>query len=257
MPIKRIVHPTDFSEPSRNAFDYALEIAHRSEAELSVIHSTRNAYIYGSDEMMKELVRNPSRPDVQIETDIKIGNTVQNILDEPADLIVLGSKGKSGIEQVLFGSVTRDVILRSAVPVLIVPEKSEYADLEHITFTTDYHEGDLDALQRVAELADPFDSEITVLHVSAEQNLQSTIMFKGFRALVGEEIDYTSIDYRHLIEEDFFAGLTSYLETEKTSLVVMTRYRKPFYQNLVERGHTRKMSFLSTIPLLVLPGTGT
>lgn len=254
MQLNRILHPTDFSDSSGDALAYAGQIARDTGAELLVMHSAKSPYIYGSDRMMEEWISKPEYHDLDIKTSIKAGDVVPNILNESADLIVLGSKGKSGIEKVLFGSVTRNLILRSDAPLLIIPAKSTYTGLKHITFTTDYHEGDLATLQQTAELADFFKSGITVLHVAAAENLQTTIRYKGFREIVREQINYASIDFRLLIESDFYTGITSFLENEKTDLIVMTRYKKPFFGNLIERDHTQQMGFFTEVPLLILPG---
>ncbi|MDX1586626.1 MAG: universal stress protein, partial [Balneolaceae bacterium] len=246
--ISHILFPTDFSAISEKALPFALELAKRYKASLTMMHTIEEPYDFAPmledikkqvnrkvnslfDEKLEEISKKKEYRDLNIKTSIQNGRISLAIMDEAklseADLIVMGTTGASGLQKVLFGSNASEIILKSKVPVLVVPKNSGYSGLEHITFLTDYNDGDLKALEQTAELAELFDSHITVLHVARDRNLKTEIMHRGFKEIAAKQIDYEDIDYELIIQNSFIAGVADFLETRASSLITMVRYKKP------------------------------
>lgn len=254
--IHQILHPTDFSDPAQNAFTYAVEIAHRSDAQLLVMHSAKSPYVYGSDIMMEEIISQNRYKDLEIETKIEVGKTISAIIDSAGDLIVMGTTGKTNVAEIIFGSISSEVMLKSPVPVLVIPPEQRYSDFNRIIFATDYHDKDLENLQHLIKLAELFNAEITVLHIATKDNLKSQIMFRGFREIAQETIDESSITFQFAFDDDFYSGLNAYLNSQSDDLIVMTRNKKSFFQSLTGENHIQR-TVHENIPLLVLPGEET
>lgn len=145
--IKTILHPTDFSEPASHARKMALEMARDYGARLILLHVVEPPVYYGelganvnpSDdvrqterEKLAELVEPDSN--VRIEPITVDGMAALEILrvarERHADLIVVGSHGRSGLGRVLMGSVAEEISRNAPCPVLIVrtsPEVSQVA----------------------------------------------------------------------------------------------------------------------------------
>lgn len=251
--INEILHPTDFSEPAQNAFIYARKIAQKVNANIVVLHSAKLPYAYGSEIMMHEKVYDDEYKDLHIEPTIEFGDTVSNILKFSGDLIVMGSTGKSKVGKVLFGSVSSEIMLNSKIPVLIVPEGQPYSSLSHLVFATDYRDRDLEILDELVAWAKLFEAEITVLHIAAEDNLESSIKFRGFKEITGEEIEDPKITFKLIVEKNFNRGISDFLKEQKGKLLVMSRTKKTFIQSLLNQDHIQQ-SIYTKVPLLVLPG---
>ena len=154
--IKKILYATDLSENARYAFGYAVNLANRHDAKITVIHVVEElssfarsmaADILGekrladiNTEREKEVVLElktrleefcndvrhdqPSCPFVTDETIVVTGHPVDQIvhqaLEMDADLIVIGSHGRGGLADVTMGSTSRRVLRRCAMPVLVV-----------------------------------------------------------------------------------------------------------------------------------------
>ena len=139
--VRKILCPVDFSETSRHAFDYAVLFARQASAELIVLHVVEDAPLftaYGGipdlnfkDEIEKSarkelaaLVAGKEAGGLRIRTDLAHGPTYRTILkyaeEQHADLIVMGTHGRSGLDYAFFGSVAERVIRRAPCPVLIV-----------------------------------------------------------------------------------------------------------------------------------------
>ena len=139
MPFKRILVPTDFGEPSRQATDLAAELARKDGASLVLLHTCElPAYTYpgmamgmvdllGSIEAVarKQLDGEVARvralwPDTTAL--LKTGYPWQEILaaidGAEADLVVMGTHGRHGLSHVLLGSVAEKIVRSSKVPVL-------------------------------------------------------------------------------------------------------------------------------------------
>lgn len=275
-PIKNILFPTDFSENSRNALDFALEIALKSGANLHIMHSIEEPYDFPSrveevkkslsqgvkklfDALIEEIKEDEKYDKAPIKTYIQTGRALYTILEETEnqdiDLVIMGSKGRTGLKKILLGSTTAQIVQRSAVPVLAVPNQSSYKGFKQIVFATDYKDGDLNALQFVVSLAELFDSNINIFHSSAQNDLRTEIMFRGFKELVTEKINYSKIEFEEASYESFFDAAINKTWKDNISLLTMVHYEELFPP--LPKQESKEMSYYSEVPLLVLPGNET
>jgi nucleotide-binding universal stress UspA family protein len=145
--IRRILVPTDFSDCSRDALDYALSLADRLGAEVHLVHVfERPVYFevgvshslqlrHNVDEWIHDLKAGATkqldtlaaevrgrRPGTQ--ASFREGTAVEEILkaakETSADIIVLGTHGRTGLPHVVLGSVAERVVRTAPCPVLTV-----------------------------------------------------------------------------------------------------------------------------------------
>lgn len=272
--INNILFPTDFSDNARNALPFALEFSKRTGATLHILHSIEEPYDFAPmaeevkkgvtrkvqrlfEEMLDEIRKEKKYADIPIHTHIQTGRALYTIPEESEnlkiDMIVMGTKGRSGLEKILFGTTTAEVVQLSKVPVLAVPQKTGLDDFDQILFTTDYNDGDLVALAYIAKLAKLFQSKIKIFHAALDNDLKTDIMFRGFRELIREKIPYRNVDFDYDTTITFFEAVADQLDQNDISLLVMVRYQKPF--SLLKKNYSKEMSYYTEVPLLVLPGT--
>ncbi|HEY7956476.1 MAG TPA: universal stress protein [Polyangia bacterium] len=140
--IHRILVPTDFSEPSERALEVAIELARRFGARLFLFHAyVAPSYVFpeGLEPTTPELVEQLERTmraelelravrvrtaGVTAEVGTGVGPHDQEICRRArelgADLIVMGTHGRTGIRHALLGSVAEKVVRRAPCPVLTV-----------------------------------------------------------------------------------------------------------------------------------------
>ncbi len=135
-PARTILHPTDFSACSLYAFRLAVSMAREQQARLVVLHvepaeSPTDAHrsAAGSGESHDKLwealswVQVPGR-EVIVDHRLTQGDPVREILraaeETDCDLIVLGTHGRTGLERLVLGSVTEELLLRARCPVVSV-----------------------------------------------------------------------------------------------------------------------------------------
>src|ERR1035438_7216306 len=121
----------------------------------------------------------------------------------------MGTKGASGVAEVVFGSNTQDVIEKTDIPVLAVPLMSHRLDFKDIFFATHYHSYDFLALEDLVDIAKLFDATITVLHINDGDLVPDFEhkMLETFKNKVHEKISYNNINFQLLESKDVFEGL--------------------------------------------------
>ncbi|MEI6255934.1 MAG: universal stress protein [Planctomycetota bacterium] len=133
---KIILVPTDFSTASDAALPHAEALAKQSSASLLILHVEEQPLAYATGELyyglpepnseriqqMLEEVR-PTDPAVSYTHRLTMGDPASEIVriaaEEGAEMIVIGTHGRSGLTRMLMGSVAEAVVRRAPCPVLV------------------------------------------------------------------------------------------------------------------------------------------
>jgi nucleotide-binding universal stress UspA family protein len=139
VPFKTILFATDFSEASKMAFGVASALARDYKARMIVVHVIEPAHMgfsefaayVGPEEdkgqamALLQAIKPPS-PMVTIEYRLLEGDPatvlVETAQETEADLMVMGTHGRSGLTRLVMGSVAEDVLRRAPCPVMTVRE---------------------------------------------------------------------------------------------------------------------------------------
>jgi nucleotide-binding universal stress UspA family protein len=191
--IKRILCPVDFSDYSRQALHYAGSIAKWYESSVTVLYvhpavpvaaaapgapAFPPFAVTASDRdklltSMKSFVEHETHSVAPIDYRVVEGPVGPEILDVArgvsADLIVMGTHGRSGFERLMVGSVTERILRKASCPVLSVPPavQGEHpsAIFKKMLCAIDFSEWSMRALDYAISLAQEADAHLTVLHV--------------------------------------------------------------------------------------------
>lgn len=146
--IKKILVPTDFSETSKYAIQYAIEFAKSFGAEIEIVHvifdESQIVAFYlpqvtfqnldkeleeSAEKQMKDFIESfPELSSVTYSIKMLKGTAFVEIINEAkeynADLIIIGTHGRTGLEHVLFGSTAEKVVRKAPCPVFTVKPKN-------------------------------------------------------------------------------------------------------------------------------------
>jgi nucleotide-binding universal stress UspA family protein len=142
MNAKKILFPTDFSHTGDSALRLATALARDSGAELLIVHVQEPPMAYGGGELyygvpnpaVEDLERmltaiKPTDPNVRFQHRLATGDPASAIVrlaeEEKADLIVMGTHGRTGFFRLLMGSVAEAIVRRAKCPVLTFKEPAE------------------------------------------------------------------------------------------------------------------------------------
>lgn len=144
MKIQLILCPTDFSDCSRAAVDFARELAKQLGARMRLVHVFQLPQYVGwedgmtlaaasaqfltdlrgrADAQLREVAERCRQDGVQTEAELVEGVPYQHIvrMSEAADLVVMGTHGRTGLQRMVLGSVAERVVRLAKCPVVSVP----------------------------------------------------------------------------------------------------------------------------------------
>lgn len=186
--LARILCPIDFSEFSLRALDHAASLARSCNAQLTVLHVFQNAPVMDvppmqmTDEDRKQLVEKMTHftshlpPELRVELRIEEAPDVhQEILAQAArmnaDLLVVGTHGRSGFERLLLGSIAEKLLRKAPCPLMVVPRRAPDVAVDApVQFRTilcpvDFSDASRRALEFASALAADTAAHLVLLHV--------------------------------------------------------------------------------------------
>ena len=217
--IRRILCPIDFSDYSRRALDHAMAIARWYGSTVTALHVFSSAPVVasypgpvvlepivltavGREELLAEtkaFIDAEAVPGVRVEAVVREGQAAAEIADMAismnADLLVIGTHGRSGFERLLLGSVTEKVLRKARCPVLTVPRRLPDAVpagavlYKRILCPVDFSASSLHALKYATSLAQESDGQLTVLHVVSHE-FESAVDMSERRRRRGADDDW-------------------------------------------------------------------
>lgn len=271
--MKNIIVPVDFSDASYNAANYAAMMSNIFNTNLLLMHAYMNPSAI--DDTPARLLNQPEKEfgeikEIQLNEYVGIlrkkyttriggivreGATTPAILDvsdsENADLIVMGMKGKNKSKSV-FGSNTVLVMRRSSIPVLVIPEKVEFKNIEVITLASDFDaETELSNYSLLKKIALKNKAFIQILNVRkrGEQLSADEMSGKLNTALAFKNLEHK---FYTIKDDEVDEGIEDFLEEHPSDLLAMVARKRNLFERVFKASHTRKMSYETEIPLLVL-----
>jgi len=272
----KIVCPTDFSECSLNAIEYASKLGEKYQADLYLVHVpdkedyqklSSNDFHSGDQysfikKKLNSLVSTINEESISkglksCQAEIKEGKIVTSILEYAenlkADLIVMGTEGVNDFKTNFIGTRSSNLVEKSEIDVMLIPRKVYFKIPRKFVYATDYVEEDKIAIQKVVELAGFFDSEIDLVHVSSrsktiDKSLHQTMVQEIEPFIKYEKKTFVLKSYR----DEPGLGLENYLITAKGDMLVTLSKKKSWFDQLFAKNLTRKMSYFINKPLYVI-----
>lgn len=166
--MNNILIPTDFSENSIYALEYASFIAKTKGGKLIVLHITKD------EERVKDQLEKiralPFFKEVAVEVITREGKSITKTINKVGiefnvELIVMGSNGVSNVGELIMGSTTENVIRNSQFNVLTIKHKMLSLDIDSILFPSDFSAESYAVFETVKAFADTFNAKIHLLRV--------------------------------------------------------------------------------------------
>ncbi|WP_299457008.1 universal stress protein [uncultured Microscilla sp.] len=184
--MKKILVPIDFSEQSINAFNVAKNIAKKADAEVLLLNviepympfsevgytATEQDYIsHLKDTSVSHLKRMAEEDNgIKVSSQVEIGSIFKVIKtyinDQAIDLVVMGTQGASGLEEILIGSNTEKIVRTSACPVLTVRNTADSFEVKALVFATNLRQEQVKAVEILKEFQQFFGAHIHLVYVN-------------------------------------------------------------------------------------------
>jgi nucleotide-binding universal stress UspA family protein len=188
--LKNVLFATDFSPAAENALRYAGELARHAKAKLYAVHvqappnyalppqswkGTAEATEFQARELKVKLEN--AFPEVESEVIVREGvpwRVLASLAEEMRiDLIVLGTRGRTGVEKFLLGSQAAEILRHAPCPVLVAGPYSYWSEhggqkVAEILYATGFGFTAQEAAAYAVSFAEEYQSNLTLLHVIAE-----------------------------------------------------------------------------------------
>ena len=277
--MKNILIPTDFSDNSWNATEYALNFFKNTPCNFYLLHVTLTTTYIGEESQLfttTEMLQNTILKQAQEGLDNLLNKinklyanpkhhffTISNynffvdavktqIEEKKIDLIVMGTKGASGISEVVIGTNTGDVITKVKCPVLTIPENATFKAPEKIAFPTDYNlHYQPSVLNEISEFVEQYHSTLKILHISKEAVVLSASQKENKHYLqnfFNEEKHSTHKIINKKIEE----GIQSFTESRNIDMIIMVAKNLTLFQQIFFKPTVEEISYHTEVPFLVL-----
>ena len=276
--MKKILCPIDFSEASLNALSYAQVIAEKYQTSLTLLNIfTDNEFdeLLQSDDVDHEISKKTEIAEQKLKQladtinknskskgltycdfQLRFGKLIPSVSDHIKEhknqLIVMGTSGFGGQKEGKMGSNTATMIEKVSANVLCIPYGKSYEDFSDIIYGSDYYEEDKIAIRNLVSFATLFKSNIKILHITASQENEAKNDLDQFRKSIETFISYPQMTYSICESNDELKGLQEYAKKNNVDLIVLLKINMSFLYNLFHDSLTKKMTYFSDFPLLVL-----
>lgn len=270
--MKTILLPTDFSSNSINAINYAINMfgeknkyillnAYRIspvsiEEYVSEIPDFAKESEKGLKKVLNKVKKEFSHKKLNIEIISRLGYPVEVlnkiVKRKKVDLTVMGTKGASGLKEILLGSITADAIKNLSCPILAVPEKAKYEPLKNIALAADLRNVRGEKLFiPLLSIVKNYAAEVVILHV--QRNIARVTKNEKLEKIKLENLFRKIPHSFNLIEESNAArGIENFIRSRNIDLLAMVSRKHNLVERLFSKSATKKLAMHTKIPLLAL-----
>ncbi len=246
--MKRILVPIDFSKEAENAAKVAAQIARKTGSEIYLVHmlelpvttvdpaemntiSSEPQIIYFmklAHEKFEKFIGLPFFKGLKVVESVQFQHAFSGIIAESEknniDLIVMGSQGASGLQEMFIGSNTEKVVRRSKIPVLVIKKEVDEFEIKDMIFASDFNKESKTTFQRVADFAKLFEAKLHLLYINTIHNFNTT---KNIEKRIADFMgDFDFSNYTTMIYNDISIekGILSYARDIDADLIALNTH---------------------------------
>ncbi|QQS27730.1 MAG: universal stress protein [Sphingobacteriales bacterium] len=272
--MKKIFLPTDFSDIANNSAHLAAYIARKSGSSIFLFHIMSipldwdhlsveqekqypefKAMIANTKKQLSDYASSDFLKGIKVDWEVFINDTLDNIVNHAdsvqSDMIVMGTHGSKGFNELVLGSNTQKIVRLAKMPVLTVNKFPRHYQLNDIALFSDFNNADeyQRLLDRSLELANIFGSTIHLVKVltPADDLLDFEVVgLEGYRSNKKIKKEVVRIDYLRPVEE----GIFNYIDTHKVDLIVMGTHGRTGLARLIMGSVAEIIVNHSPVPVL-------
>jgi nucleotide-binding universal stress UspA family protein len=273
--MKTLIAATDFSKASLNAVNYAADMAAAIHAKLEVLHVMEVPLVTDipdyitelEDEMyeqrnhklqlLKQKLEKRTANRIPVVCNIMEGgtnSTIKDVAETKKPLaIILGSRGVSNLQDIVFGSVALHTAKHARFPVLLIPERAKFTSVASIAFATDLVlENSTQLIKELRNWLRIFNARLDVVHVNDTGSFRNE-KEKEFASFKKHFSNY-DVRFNYLINDSVADEISSYIKTNKHDMLVLMYHKESVLHRLVFKNEFANIFKNTTVPLLVIPG---
>ncbi|HEX6848800.1 MAG TPA: universal stress protein [Chitinophagaceae bacterium] len=271
--MKTIIVPTDFSPIATNAMNFAADMAVNINASIMLLHvyhvpvsmTDVPVVLVSADELrkssesklleIKEALTHITSGKIRIYTEARLGDVTDELEEVCKSIrpfaVIMGTRGASGVERVLFGSNTLTAIRHLTWPVIVVPPGKEYGSgIQKIGFACDFEKVvETTPIQFIKNMVKEFGAELHVLNVDYES--------RHFKPETPEEslmlhtlLEGLNPNYHFINHRDIEDGINEFVEENNIDLLITIPKKHKLLDSLFKQSSTKQLITQSHVPVM-------
>jgi nucleotide-binding universal stress UspA family protein len=277
--MKKILVPTDFSNPAKLATEVAIEIARKANAEIVLLHVIEIAsddsfnaegqvsqsddwedklftlkMIEVSKKKLSEARKAVEDEGVPVSYKLKMGNPFHamrtSITDEKADLVVMGTSGRSKLEEMIIGSNTEKVVRYARCPVLTVHEKSSGSDFKNIVYATSLSDDEKEFSTVIMNTQELYGATIHLVRINTPTNFKPDTIVKASMEKFAKKLclkNYTLNVFNDVSEEE---GIIHFANSINADLIALATHGRTGFAHVIAGSIAEDVANHSRKPVL-------
>ncbi|AXG70782.1 universal stress protein UspE [Kordia sp. SMS9] len=258
--MKNILLPTDFSQNSWNAIEYALRFLESAMCNFYVLHvneKAENDTKAKFDELHKRIaITFPTQQNHHFFTIIHTNSFVESVREEvdekKIDMIIMGAKGLTSKQSHVIGNYAENVITRVKCKLLIIPENATYKVFDEVAFPTDFSlASDIQTLAPIATILDKKNTSLRVLHINKVTNHLNQHQ-QANKALLEDFLDGRKYSFHFLSNDHIETAVENFTERKDIDLMIMAAKNLNYFKQILFHSNVDHISYHRNIPFLIL-----
>ena len=271
--MKTIIVPTDFSPIATNAMNFAADMALNINASLMLLHIYQvpvsmtdvPVVLVSAEELrksseaklqeIKDAMMHITSGKIKVYTEARLGDVSDELEDVCKHIqpfaVIMGTRGASGVERVLFGSTTLTAIRHLKWPVIVVPPGKEYGTgINKIGFACDFDKVvESTPIQFIKNMVKEFGAELHVLNVDHEgrhfkpETPEESVMLHTLLADLNP-------NYHFIEDVDIEDGINAFVEENNIDLLITIPKKHTFLDSLFKKSSTKQLVTKSHVPVM-------
>jgi len=278
--MKNILLPTDFSENSWNAIEYALKFFQNSQCHFYLLHVNRLSTLVESDAsylptqgVEEEFYTKPAKKQLRqflkriseqfphnknhkfyalTDHNFFIESLRKHVDEKRIDMIVMGTKGATGLQKFIIGSNSGEVITKVPCATLVVPENARFTGITEIAFPTDFALSyDIRTLLPVTDILEKYRAALSIVHIG-KKGKDLNISQQKNKELLEDYFSDDDYSFYFLTNDKLEDAIQCFVESRKIDMIAMVAKNLNYFQRILFLPTVEEISYHTDVPFLVL-----
>ena len=273
--MKKFLVPTDFSETSKNAARYAVELAQDDPETTIILYYLYDKIAAGSDgtpltetEEDRKKVLHSALSNVEIELHEISTVRIQYVAEEGTslvecvekyvryngiDVVIMGITGATRLEQIFMGSNALNMARQGVCPVIIVPPNAVFRKIQNVLLASDFKNvKNTTPVSQIRSILDIFKPNLHIVNVDSEHFVELTDEYRAERAWLAKTFEEYKPEFYFIRMYDFFEAISNFTADHHIDMIITVPRKHSFIAGLYKSSHTKKLAYHSHIPVVAI-----
>lgn len=273
--MKKFLVPTDFSDTSKNAARYAVEMAQDDPGTTIILYNIYDKLAPGSDSTPlaesdddRKKVLGNALANLEIELHEISTVRIQYIAEEGSslvesvekyvrynaiDVVIMGITGATRLNQIFMGSNALNMARQGVCPVIIVPPDAVFKKIKNVLLASDFKNvKSTTPVAQIKSILEIFKPTLHIVNVDSEHYVQLTDEFKTEKSWLEKTFEEFNPEFYFIRMYDFLDAISNFTADHDIDLIITVPRKHSFLSGLYKTSHTKKLAYHSHVPVVAI-----